>query len=226
VWTAPFLVGEDSALAAEHPDWLARGADAGWNWDQRLHVLDVTNPAAAGYLERIFRTFSEWGVDYFKLDFLYAGAIAGGRHADCSPHDAYREGLRLIRRAVGEDAILLACGAPLLTSIGLVDAMRVGPDVLAENTAAPIDRHLANVRQGTSARSWMHGRLWVNDPDCLVVRPGITGREEWASHVEACRGLAFSSDRLAGLDDDGVELTRGALRPSSTGPVGLDPFPL
>jgi alpha-galactosidase len=134
VWTAPFLVGERSALAAEHPDWLVEGADAGWNWDQRLLVLDVTNPDAAGYLERVFRTFRELGIDYFKLDFLYAGAIAGTRHEDCMPLDAYGEGLRLIRRAVGENALLLGCGAPLLPSIGLVDAMRVGPDILAENT--------------------------------------------------------------------------------------------
>jgi alpha-galactosidase len=54
----------------------------------------------------------------------------------------------------------------------------------------------------------MNGRLWVNDPDCLVARPEINGREAWAAHLERYGGLRFSSDRLAVLDERGRELTR------------------
>ena len=121
IWTAPFLVGEHSALAREHPDWLT-ARDAGWNWNQRLRVLDVTQHDAAEHLQRVFSTLRAWGFEYYKLDFLYAGAIEG--------IDVYRHGLELIRAAVGADAVLVGCGAPLLPSIGLVDAMRIGPDVL------------------------------------------------------------------------------------------------
>ena len=229
VWTAPFLVGERSALASEHPDWLVGGADAGWNWDQRLRVLDVTHPNAADYLESVYRTFTAWGISYHKLDFLYAGAIDGRRHEDCSPLDAYCEGLRLIRRAAGTDATLLGCGAPLLPSVGLVDAMRVGPDVLPEAIGGAPDAGASALAvekalRVSSARAWMHGRLWANDPDCLVVRSGIHGREAWASHVEACQGLAFSSDRLRDLDERGLELTRRVLRPSSPKPIDWNPF--
>ena len=35
----------------------------------------------------------------------------------------------MIREAIGPDAYLLGCGAPILPSVGLVDAMRVGPDI-------------------------------------------------------------------------------------------------
>ena len=215
IWTAPFLVGEQSALAQTHPDWLVADADAGWNWDQRLRVLDVTHPPAAAHLERVYRTLSDWGFTYHKLDFLYAGAVDGGRRADCSALDAYREGLRLIRLAAGAEAILLACGAPLLPSIGLVDAMRVGPDVLPEPPGTPDLRQPLAV---TRARAWMHGRLWANDPDCLVARPEIAEREQWAAHVGSYGGLAFSSDRLEALDERGLELTKRVLRPSSEEP--------
>jgi alpha-galactosidase len=201
IWTAPFLVGERSELARAHPDWLVAGADAGWNWQQRLLVLDVEQPGAREHLAHVYRTLVARGFRYHKLDFLYAGALVS--------LDAYRDGLRLIRESAGPDAILVGCGAPLLPSIGLVDAMRVGPDVLPEDPDATPD--LAHAIRATRARSWMNGRLWVNDPDTLVVRAGLAEREAWAAHLARYGGLAFSGERLAGLDERGVELTRRVL---------------
>jgi alpha-galactosidase len=198
IWTAPFLVGERSRLAREHPDWLLDALDAGWNWNQRLRVLDVAHPAAGEHLQEVFRTLAGWGFDYHKLDFLYAGALRG--------LEGYRHGLRLVRDAVGPDATLLGCGAPLLPSIGLVDAMRIGPDVLAEEPGAQPD--VDELVRRTAARAWMNGRLWVNDPDCLVARPAIAERDAWAGHLFGYGGLSFSSDRLAELDEHGLELTR------------------
>lgn len=97
----------------------------------------MTNPRAAAHLESVDRTLTDWGIGYHKLDFLCAGAIDGRRYEDCPPLDAYREGLRLIRRAVGEEAILLGCGAPLLPSIGLVDACASAPMSSPRNTVTP-----------------------------------------------------------------------------------------
>jgi len=215
VWTAPFLVGEPSEIAREHPDWIVGGADAGWNWKQRLLVLDVTHPAAAEHVRSVYMTLAAWGIGFHKLDFLYAGALDGRRRADCSALDAYREGLRLVREGAGADAILLGCGAPLLPSIGLVDAMRIGPDVLPEPRGEPPlaeEPDLAAVIARTRTRAWTHGRLWAADPDSLVVRAEIAQREAWARHVEMYGGLAFSGDRLDALDERGRELTRRALR--------------
>jgi len=222
VWTAPFLVGSRSRLARDHPDWQVEGADAGANWGQQLRVLDVTHPDAAEHLEGVYRTLAELGVGYHKLDFLYAGAIDGGRAQGVSSVEAYREGLRVIRRGAGPDAVLVGSGAPLLPSLGLVDAMRVGPDILAEpvdaatteDPASSIAKALTVVR----ARGWMQGRLWVNDPDCLIARPEVRDRDRWAAQVERYGGLVVSSDRLGTLDAHGIELTRRALRPSSPQP--------
>jgi alpha-galactosidase len=62
-----------------------------------------------------------------KLDFLYAGALQGIRHVGMPREAAYRQGLQVIREAAG-DAYVLACGAPILPSIGLCDGLRAGPD--------------------------------------------------------------------------------------------------
>jgi alpha-galactosidase len=185
----------------------------------------VTHPAAADHLRGVYETLAAWGFRYFKLDFLYAGALGGRRHADCTALEAYREGLRLVRLGAGHEAILLGCGAPLLPSIGLVDAMRIGPDVLPEPVGDPPrapDPDLAEVARRVRARAWTHGRLWVADPDCLVARAEIAERTAWASQIESLGGLAFSGDRLGELDELGLELTRRTLRPSSPNPVARD----
>lgn len=219
IWTAPFLVGERSKVAAEHPEWLVRNFDgspvsAGHNWDQDLYALDTTHPDAAAYLTEVYRTFRSWGIDFHKIDFIYAGVLHGRRYADVDPITAYREALKLIRDAIGPDAYLLGCGAPQLPSIGLVDAMRVSPDIAP--TYLPPDGDISMPGQwgavlNGASRAFQHGRFWINDPDCLVARPDIERREEWAEHVARYGGLRGSSDGLDRLDAWGLETTRRLL---------------
>ena len=198
IWIPPFMVGPNSALARKHPDWLVPHASAGRHWGQEMRILDISQPAAADYIGGVFRKWVRWGYGLFKLDFLYAAAIPG--------LDRYRRGMELIRDAVGPQAILLIGGAPLLPSIGLCDVMRIGPDVLPEEPEPQLD--LEKTIRITTLRSWMNGRLWLNDPDTIVSRPEINEREAWAAHLMGYGGLRFSSDRLAALDARGLELTR------------------
>jgi alpha-galactosidase len=222
IWVAPFLVGADSALSREHPDWLVRGSGAtdapllgaGHLWDQQLYVLDPTHPGAAAYLTEVFTTLRGMGIDYFKIDFVYAGALDGVRHGDVSAIQAYRDGVRLIRDAIGPEAYLLGCGAPTLASVGLYDAMRVSPDTDARYEPSDHDMSQPSMNAATvtgAARQWQHGRFWVNDPDCLIARPEVERRQEWAAHVETTGGLVASSDNLRLLDDWGLATTRRLL---------------
>ncbi|MCK2216863.1 alpha-galactosidase [Actinomadura sp. ATCC 31491] len=221
VWTAPFLVGHDSRLYHEHPEWLVGGAYAGRMWNQDLAVLDVTHPGAAEHLTGVFRAFAALGITHFKLDYLYAGALPGRRHDDLDPIAAYRRGLELVRRGAGEGATLHGCGAPMLPSIGLVDIMRVSPDIAP--TLHPRSGDISQpsqlgARLTGAAREFLHARWWVNDPDCLIVRPEVEARAEWAAHIEAGGGLRGSSDPIAALDAWGLETTRRLLVPTATEP--------
>lgn len=219
IWTAPFLVDPASDLAAAHPDWLVRDTTGGFthagrNWGHDLRVLDTTHPDAAAYLTEVFTTLRAEGYDYFKTDFLYAGALDGVRHADADALTAYRAGIALIREAIGAESYLLGCGAPMLPSIGLFDAMRVSPDT-APHRRPEADDHSQPGQDPAeftgAARQWQHNRLWTNDPDCLMARPALETREQWAAHVESTGGLMASSDRLLSLDQWGVETTRRLL---------------
>jgi alpha-galactosidase len=146
-----------------------------------------------------------------------------GRRADesVSGVDAYRSGLRAIREAIGAESYLLGCGAPILPSVGLVDAMRVGPDIGSH--FEPLDGDLSQpsqraATQNTRWRAWQHGRFWINDSDCLVAGPHVERREEWAAVVERYGGLRTSSDRLQALDEWGLDTTRRLLRPGLVTP--------
>ena len=215
IWLAPFLVGADTTIAREHHEWLL--GDAGRNWGQELRGLDLTHPGVREHLFEAMRGLRDLGIDYFKLDFLYGGAVPGARHEDMSPVAAYRSGLRLLREAAGDDAYLVGCGAPILPSVGLVDAMRVSPDTFHEGGDDGSDG--LRGRMSLVARAWQHGRFWVNDPDCLVARPSYSQRERWAETVAAFGGLRSSSDRISELDDWGLETTRSLLKdPPATTP--------
>lgn len=186
LWIAPFMVGNRSRLYAAHPDWVVRSRATGgplapmtfygeFRWHKRseeYYVLDVTHPEAAAYIAMVFRTWAhDWGVGYFKTDFMHLGSIYG-------PDDAvwHEDGLsrieiwlrmaRLIRREIG-DALWLCCGAPLLPPIGLCDAMRIGRDIGPRWSG---DQSAQSLVRDQATRNFMHGIFWQADPDCILLR--------------------------------------------------------
>lgn len=177
LWLAPLIAAESSRLFRDHPGWFlhdARGkfVSAGFNWGEHLFALDTTHPAVLDWLAALMKQVRAWGFDYLKLDFLYAGALPGKRHTDMPREAAYRQGLKLMREAMGTDAFFLTCGAPILPSLGLCDAMRVGPDVsgkwedprdaiLLYNPTTPGTR---NAIRTTVNRLWLQP-LVMTDPD-------------------------------------------------------------
>lgn len=225
LWLAPFLVSPRSRLAREQPEWLLREPGgkpltALWNpaWPgARMWALDATHPGVESWLESLGREVRALGFDYLKLDFLFAGALAGARH---DPRQgavsAYRRGVAALRRGAGPGAFLLGCGAPLGASIGLFEAMRIGPDVAAKWTNRTFDR-VVGVEAGAAARNALanvfaraplHQRLWLNDPDCAILRPeGLTAAESGAlaATIALSGGLMLVSDELSELTPRGVD---------------------
>ncbi len=181
LWLAPLLVVPSSSIYREHRDWLlhdknGRLVSAGFNWGEQLYALDTTHPEALDWLAALMKKVRAWGYEYAKLDFLYAGALPGKRHVDMPRETAYRQGLAVIREALGE-AYFLTCGAPILPSIGLCDGLRVGPDVagyftsprddiLLMNFAAP---GIRNALRTTLNRLWLQP-LVHTDPDVVYFR--------------------------------------------------------
>ncbi len=218
LWLAPFLAGENSQLFAEHPDWFVKHstgepAIAIDNWNQPCYALDLTHPLVQAWAANVFRTvLDDWGYDYVKIDFIFAAAVDGDRHdPNVTRAQAYRRGLEIVREAAG-DRFVLACGNPMGPSVGLVDAARIGPDVAPYwhpfERGAPrppmSDPAAINSIRNTLTRYWMHGRLWQNDPDCLLVRAtdtALAGDEvrALATVIGLTGGMVLDSDKLPPL---------------------------
>jgi alpha-galactosidase len=243
IWVAPFLAGARSRLFQDHADWFVRFSTGGpaiatMNWGQLCYALDLTHPAVQAWLKDTFRTIcDDWGYDYVKIDFIYAGAVDGVRHdPNVTRAQAYRRGVQTIRDAVG-DRFILACGNPQGPSAGLVDGSRVGPDVapywLPFERQAPrtplSDPSALNSIRNSINRFWMHGRLWMNDPDCLLVRDTdgaltIDEVRSLATVIGMTGGMVLSSDNLTRLSAARRDLVSLLLPVYGRSAVPLDLF--
>jgi alpha-galactosidase len=222
LWTAPFCVVPGSDLFARHPEWLLRDGDAArvaiyhpdWSADGRVHALDASRDEVVAHLERLFADLVGMGFLYQKLDFLFVEALAAtARDPALGRAARLRRGLGAIRRGAGEEAFLLGCGCPLGAAVGVVDGMRVGPDVAPHWWPDPAARvpgieetqpSTRSAIRSALARAFMHRRLWLNDPDCLLARSRDTAlaaceREALASVIAATGGMCVVSDDVPGL---------------------------
>jgi alpha-galactosidase len=221
LWLAPFIVHSRSKLA-NNRKWLLRNrwglpVNTGFVWNNLNTALDITHPDALEYVRKTVQTAAqEWGYPYLKLDFLYAAAVKTGRYRDRTKTRAQvlRMGLEAIREAVGPEVTLLGCGVPLGAAIGIFEAMRIGADVdpswaphfggiqLAFQNE-PNMPGTRNALQNTLTRAPFHNRWWVNDPDCLIIRPdsdlSLAEVQSLATAIALTGGALLLSDDLPQL---------------------------
>jgi len=211
LWIAPFLAAPDSDIAAQHPDWLARspagdGPAIGMFhevWGGVMWQLDTTNPEVLEHLAATAAALVDAGYRYLKLDFTFSAAMPG-QFADPTrtPAERVRAGYDAIRRGAGDDVFILGCGAPLGAVVGSVDGMRIGADVApwweapadaperqpAYEATTPATKHAF---VNTCTRSFMHRRLWSNDPDCVMLRSVGTRKAPSVTPLRTSTGVVF-----------------------------------
>lgn len=225
IWIAPFSVSETSSIFEEHPDWLVKDFLGKpklcyRNWNKNIYALDTTHPGAIKYLKGLFGKLREVGYSYLKIDFLFAGALPGKRYNEnATPVEAYREGMKIIKNYAGEDTFILGCGAPLLPSVGFVDAMRIGSDTAPIwNGDAPdigIPSAKFSIRNAIT-RSFMHKRLWLNDPDTLILRDEaeLTDSEKNLFCIVSASldNILLHSDEMEQLNEKNIQLLKDAMK--------------
>ncbi|MCK6527263.1 alpha-galactosidase [Myxococcota bacterium] len=243
LWMAPFYVDRGTGTYAQHPDWWVRDVageelrftNAGGG---DYAVLDATVDEARAWMAAEVRAKAEEGWRYLKLDFLYAGAQEGTRSRDVTGAEAYRLGMEALREAAG-DAFVLACGAPLLPTLGLAEAYRTGSDIAFSLAPDPRLEFLRWQARSTAARGFLNGLWWWNDADQVLVRePADAALARGAVVANAVSGgawllgddlAALPEERLAwALDPEVLSLLGARAVPEDplSFPSGLDGSPL
>lgn len=222
IWVAPFICDSNSAIFKQHPDWLVKDSSGkplssdkvtfgGWRL-KPWYVLDGTLPAVQQHLTETFRVMKEqWGVTYFKLDANFWGAIHGGVYADknATRVEAYRRGMEAIIKGAG-DAFLLGCNHPLWASLGLIHGSRSSMDI--KRTWSVFERS----GRENLYRAWQNGKLWWNDPDCLVLTGNMPDNEYnfHAALLYATGGMLLSGDDLTKISPERLNMLKKAAPPT------------
>jgi hypothetical protein len=240
IWWMPFARNHQAPEYKDRQHWFARrinGKPFETPWGGTS--LDLTNPEVQNHIASISKTMQNWGFDYFKMDGLYTGTVTeqvyindGYKNdsiGNCQPLynplmtqiEGFRNGLKLIRIATENKVFLSGCCVSqnmrsFGPSIGLVDAMRIGPDFNHDGQS---------IRTGAIRASrlyFLNGRVWWNDPDPSMLResgnstadPASTGigsltRARLLPSFVAVSGQFFlSSDWLPDLPADRIEIMK------------------
>ena len=246
IWLAPFILQPRSKLIRRHPNWLLRKANglpvnSGFVWGGLGRALDLTHPDAIGYVRDVIKTaVQDWDFPYLKLDFLYAAALPGSHHDPTKTRaQILRQALELIREEAGTDVILLGCGCPIGSGIGIFDMMRVSADVSPEwepnafGIKKPVRNEpnmpcARNAIQNIITRAPMDPLWWVNDPDCLLVRPDskltLPEVQSLASAISLSGGAVLLSDDMSKLSEDRLRIAQSLLPVMPPNPRVLDLF--
>lgn len=219
LWLIPFGWDSKRFIFSKHQDWFVKREDGSvysvyWGGD----CLDMSHPEAREFLrEAIKRITKEWGYKFLKIDGLWTGMATKILYPEPtygedglgdavfydftkSNVEVYREGLKLIRKAAGENVFILGCSISqnmrtFGASFGLVDAMRIGRDI--GTTWKGI---LASTKIGAHLY-FLNGKVWYNDPDCLILRAPLTldQARAWGSWIAISGQMNVVSEWLPEL---------------------------
>jgi hypothetical protein len=244
LWFMPFAGTSYDPFFKDHQDWFvknAQGEPYETQWGGTC--LDLTNPGAREHLrDTVQRIVHDWGFRYLKVDGLWTGTgtklmyVNSGYKddgmGDAVFHDpdktnveAFRDGLKLLRETAGDEAFILGCNTPqnmriLGAAMGLVDAMRIGPDNKA---------NWENMLRGPTFGSryyFLNGRVWYNDPDPVYTRASVPLEQSRAlcSWVALSGQLNLSSEWLPGLPPERLDLLKRTMPGHGLHPRPADLF--
>ena len=244
IWFMPFAGTFDDPYFADKQALFAtkdgKPFDTRWGGT----CFDLTHPATQKYVYDIaHRLAREWGYTYFKMDGLFTGTATRLIYVNDSYKEdelgetvlydptmthiqAYRKGLDIVREAAGKDVFFLGCCIPqnmrsFAPAMGLVDAMRIGPDNKREWTAM-----LRGPDYG-SRMYFLHRRVWYNDPDPIYMRQDDVPLEQartLCSWVTIAGQLNASSTDYTKLNAERLDILKRTMPSHSLTPRPADLF--
>jgi len=175
----------NSEICKTHPEYFLHDQDGKMivevneKSDKMMKYIyfDYSHPGARAHIAACIRNMKEnWGIRYFKVDFMRYGLENDIKNRNKNvksfkAHDPtisgverFRLGMQAMREAMGPESYFLGCSAVFGPCIGFVDGMRTGGDIHPHYDAFP-ERCLANL-----SNFYLSGKVWNGDADYLVFR--------------------------------------------------------
>ena len=175
----------NSEIYKAHPDYFLHDLDGKLIVDvneksdklMKYIYFDYSNPGARAHIADCIKNMKDnWGVRYFKVDFMRYGlkndTLGKNKSANgikafdptITSVERFRLAMQTMRDAMGPDIYFLGCSAVFGPCIGFVDGMRTGGDIHPRYDAFP-ERCLANL-----SNFYLSGKVWNGDADYLVFR--------------------------------------------------------
>lgn len=183
-----FRGDEASEIYKAHPEYFLHDQDGkliveeNEKSDKVMHYIyfDYSHPGARAHIADCIRNMKDnWGIRYFKVDFMRYGLendikLRNKHVKSIQAYDPtitgverFRLGMKTMREAMGDDTYFLGCSAVFGPCIGFVDGMRTGGDINPSYKAFP-ERCLSNL-----SNFYLSGKVFNGDADYLVFREAI-----------------------------------------------------
>ncbi len=205
LWLSPFLMSEDSPFREEMKGFELKNSRL---VHRNINALDIAKPEMLEHVKSIFRWCCEdLKADYYKLDFLILSLRREGAVEDFVTYEEdysvaiYKKALKTIRETIGEERFMLLCGAPILESAGIFDGTRIGSDIAwGRSKVAPTGWTIVrNCIVNTMLRYFYHGKVFINDPDGVILRDTNVARDGYDATYSETRAWATATAMSGGL---------------------------
>jgi len=180
-----FRGDENSGIYKAHPEYFLHALDGKLIVEvnnkgdkvMRYIYFDYSHPGARAHIADCIKNMKDnWGIRYFKVDFMRYGlkndTLGKNKNAEgikaydptITSVERFRLAMKTMREAMGPNTYFLGCSAVFGPCIGFVDGMRTGGDIHPRYGAFP-ERSLANL-----GNFYLNGKVWNADADYLVYR--------------------------------------------------------
>ncbi len=163
---SPFLVSRNSRIAEEQKEWLVhteKGSPVikkNCIDNKACCILDATNPGVNNHILNILTVMkNQWGFHAFVLDNITDLTIPGKRaNNTLSPGGLVSRVVKLIRKTLGNDVLLVGMKSPLLSATGMWDIQTIVNEI---KLTLP-EKALINIASSMIHRAGWNKGAWLN----------------------------------------------------------------
>lgn len=215
-----------------------------------LYALDPSHPKTLSFIRNVFRTYRKWGIRYYMVDFLEAGAgnihtYWYKEHFDkklVAGPEVYSAFLKAMKKSAGKDTYLLSSSGPNIHNAGMVDGIRTGNDfgegraISKESFFYPASYVINNMDFCTGPKSALesqaasyhtHRKLYINDAGNVLTvdKPIPLSHAQINATIHAFTGgPTMLGDDIRNISEERLSLIKKTVPRSQTVAFPVDLF--